>query len=143
MHPCRAGFRPARTVALAQLPLDEALKRVEAYSETGAEAIMLPGVPGGRAHIEALHRATSLPLFVLGAPPDDGAAPGFLAAHRARIFYLGLTVYGMAVKAIYDGLKHLEEGSPDALKDRAASKELIDAVNRTGEFMAWQKKVMS
>ena len=133
----------ARTVALAQLPLDEALKRVEAYSETGVEAIMLPRLPRGRADIEALHRATSLPLFVLGAPPDDATAPGFLAAHGARIFYLGLTVYGMAVKAIYDGLKHLENGSPEELKDRAASKELIDAVNRTGEFMEWQKKFMS
>ena len=42
----------------------------------------------------------------------------------------------------YDGLKHLEKGSPADLKDRAAPKELIDAVNRTGEFMAWQKKFM-
>jgi len=132
-----------RTVALSQLPLEEALERIKAYSQTGVEAIMLTRLPRGRADIEALHRTTSLPLFVLGAPPDDASAPGFLAAHGARIFYLGLTVYGMTVKTIYDGLKHLKEGgSPADLKDRAAPKELIEAVNRTEEFMAWQKKFM-
>src|SRR6185436_4451970 len=95
----------ARTLALSQLPLNEALARIKAYSETGVEAIMLPRTPRGRADIEAVHKTTSLPLFLLGAPPDDAGAPGFLAAHGARIFYLGLTIYGMAVKTIYDGLK--------------------------------------
>jgi carboxyvinyl-carboxyphosphonate phosphorylmutase len=133
----------ARTVALAELPLNEALERIKAYSQTGAEAIMLPGVPRGRADIEALHRTTSLPLFVLGAPPDDASAPGFLAAHGARIFYLGLSIYAMAVKALHDGLKHLKDGgSPADLKDRSAPKELIEAVNRTDEFMQWQQKFM-
>src|SRR5258706_7377059 len=88
----------ARTLALAQLPMNEALDRIKAYSQTGAEAIMLPRVPRGHADIEALHRVTSLPLFVLGVPPDDASTPGFLAAHGVRIRYLGLAIYGMAVQ---------------------------------------------
>ena len=133
----------ARTLALAQLPLDQALERIHAYSETGAEAIMLPRLPRGRADIEALHRTTSLPLFVLGAPPDDDSAPGFLAAHGVRIFFLGLSIYAMTVKTLHDGLKHLKDGgSPAALKDRSAAQELIEAVNRTDEFKRWQERFM-
>jgi len=133
----------ARTLALAQLPLDQALQRIHAYSETGAEAIMLPRLPRGRADIEALHRTTSLPLFVLGAPPDDDSAPGFLAAHGVRIFFLGLSIYAMTVKTLHDGLKHLKDGgSPADLKDRSAPQELIEAVNRTPEFKRWQARFM-
>ena len=133
----------ARTVALAQLPMNEALDRIKAYAQTGAEAIMLPGVPRGRDDIEALHRTTSLPLFVLGAPPDDASAPGFLGAHGVRIRYLGQSIYGMAVKTLHDGLTHLKNGGSAAdLKDRSAPQALIEAVNRTEEFMQWQKKFM-
>jgi hypothetical protein len=80
---------------------------------------------------------------VLGVPPDDAGAPGFLAAHGVRIRYLGLAIYGMVVNAVHDGLTHLKNGgSPADLKDRSAPPELIDAVNRNDEFMQWQKKFM-
>ena len=55
----------ARTSALAECPLEEALDRVRAYATTGAEALMLATVPRGRADIAAVHSATSLPLCVL------------------------------------------------------------------------------
>src|SRR5882724_10494860 len=51
----------ARTSALAECPLEEALDRIRAYSTTGAEALMLAGVPRGRADLAAVHQATSLP----------------------------------------------------------------------------------
>ena len=60
-----------------------------------------------------------------------------------RILYLGQSVYGMAVKALHAGLKHLQNGGSAAdLKDRSAPPELIEAVNRNEEFMQWQKKFM-
>ena len=131
----------ARTSALAELPLNEALDRIRAYSQTGAEAIMLPGVPRGRADIEAVHQATPLPLCVLGAPPDTVDAPGFLAANGVRIRFLGQPIYGTVVKALFDGLKHLKDGGSAAdLTDRMASQELLRAVNRTDEFVQWQEE---
>ena len=80
---------------------------------------------------------------VAKAAPDDAGAPGFLGAHGVRIRYLGKSIYGMAVKAVHDGLRHLKAGGSAAdLEDRSAPPELIDAVNRPEEFAQWQKKFM-
>src|SRR5262249_344842 len=51
----------ARTSALAECPLEEALDRIRAYATTGAEALMLAAVPHGRTDIAAVHQVTSLP----------------------------------------------------------------------------------
>ena len=65
----------ARTAALGLCPLDEAIDRIAAYSQTGAEALMLTGA-SSREQFQAVHRATQLPICVLSPPPDirnDGA----------------------------------------------------------------------
>jgi carboxyvinyl-carboxyphosphonate phosphorylmutase len=46
----------ARTSALAECPLEEALDRIRSYSTTGAEALMLAAVPRGRADIPSRQR---------------------------------------------------------------------------------------
>jgi len=133
----------ARTSALAECSLDEALDRIRAYSNTGAEALMLVGVRRGRADLEAVHQATPLPLCVLNPPPDVRNDPGFLAANGVRILMLGNPVFAVAVKAIYDSLKHLQEGGAiEELQDRQASQDLLRAVNRTEEFRQQQQDYM-
>jgi 2-methylisocitrate lyase-like PEP mutase family enzyme len=58
-HRAISGTRPAartdpttviiaRTIALAECPLDEVRERIRAYSDTGAEALMLVGAPGAK-----------------------------------------------------------------------------------------------
>lgn len=133
----------ARTSALAEGSLEEALERIKAYSDTGAEALMLVGVQRGRADIEAVHRATLLPLCVLNPPRDVRNDPSFLAANGMRILMLGNPTFAVAVKAIYDSLKHLKEGGAlEALQDRQASQDLLRAVNRTDEFMQQQREYL-
>jgi carboxyvinyl-carboxyphosphonate phosphorylmutase len=133
----------ARTSSLAECSLDDALDRIRAYADTGAEALMLVGIQRGRLDLEAVHRATSLPLCVLNPPPDVRNDPGFLAASGVRILMLGNPVFAVAVKAIYDSLKHLHEGGAlEALQDRQASQELLRVVNRTEEFLQQQREYM-
>src|SRR5712692_5187904 len=130
----------ARTSALAECPLEEALDRIRAYATTGAEALMLATVPHGRADITAVHQATSLPLCVLNPPPDARNDAAFLAAHGVRILMLGNPTYAIAVQAIYDALKCLKEGiALEDLKELQAPPELLRAVNRTEELMQWQQ----
>jgi len=130
----------ARTSALDDLPLEEALDRIRAYSQTGAEAIMLSRVPRGRADIQAVHQVTSLPLCVLAPPPDARNDPRFLATNGVRVLMLGNPTFAIAVKAIYDGLKHLKDGGAlEDLRDKQASPDVLRAVNRTDEFTQWQK----
>jgi oxaloacetate decarboxylase len=130
----------ARTSALAECPLEEALDRIRAYATTGAEALMLATVPHGRADIAAVHQATSLPLCVLNPPPEARNDTAFLAANGVRILMLGNPTYAIAVKAIYDALQRLKEGTVlEDLKELQAPSELLRAVNRTEELMQWQQ----
>ena len=133
----------ARTSALAECPLEEALDRIRAYATTGAEALMLATVPHGRADITAVHQATSLPLCVLNPPPEARNDAAFLAANGVRILMLGNPTYAVAVQAIYDSLKRLKEGTAaGGFKELQAPPELLRAVNRTEELMRWQQEYL-
>lgn len=130
----------ARTSALAECPLDEALERIRAYSDTGSEALMLVGSRRWRSDLEAVHQVTTLPLCILNPSPEVRNDPDFLAAHGVRILMLGNPTFAVAVQAIYDSLKHLQDdGALEALQDRQASPDLLRAVNRTDEFMQYQQ----
>jgi carboxyvinyl-carboxyphosphonate phosphorylmutase len=133
----------ARTSALAECSLGEALERIRAYVDTGAEALMLVGARRGRSDLEAVRQATSLPLCVLSPPPDVRNDVGFLEGSGVRILMLGNPTFAVAVKAIYDSLKHLKEGGAlETLHNRQASPELLRAVNRTDEFAQQQQEYM-
>ena len=143
----------ARTTALQELPKQEALERIRVYSQTGVDAIMLPGgsVPLTRADIEAVHQATSLPILsttsptIVGLSGNIGKDAPFLLANGVKIVYLGVGLsqppFAMAVKAIYDALKYLKDGGAvEDLRDRQASPELIREVVQTAEFLKWERE---
>ena len=130
---------PPRSAALGLCPLDEALERVRAYSQTGAEALMLTGAQS-REQLEAVHQATSLPLCVLSPPADARNDQAFLDSNM-RILMLGNPTFTIAVKAIHDSLKHLKDGGAiEDLPGQQATPELLRQVNRTDEFIALQER---
>ena len=132
----------ARTTALTHFPLDEALDRIKAYSQTGVEAIRLAGLRT-RVQLEAVHQATPLPLTVLSPPDDMMKDMVFLAANGVRILMAGNPSFGMAVQAVYDCFKHLKEGGAlEDLASREASPELLKQVNRTDEFIQLQQQYL-
>lgn len=132
----------ARTAALAKCPLDEALDRMKAYAQTGVEVIRLTGLQT-REQLEAVHQATSLPLTVLSPPADMINDRAFLAANGVRILMLGNPAFAIAVKSVYDCLKHLKDGGAmEELSEKQASSELLRAVNRTDEFIQLQQQFL-
>ncbi len=132
----------ARSAALALCPLDEAVDRIAAYARTGAEALMLTGMQS-REQLEAVHQATSLPLCVLSPPADIRNDDVFLAANGVKILMLGNPTFAVAVKAIYDCLKHLKDGGTlEELNPKQAPPDLLRLVNRTGEFVQLQDKYL-
>lgn len=133
----------ARSAAFGLCPLDEAVGRLGAYSQTGAEAVMLTGVKS-REQIEAAHRATPLPICILNPPPEARNDAAFLAAHGVRILMLGNPTFAVAVKAIYDSLKHLKDGGAmEELATRQAPPELLRSANRTDEFLQLQEEYLT
>ena len=129
----------ARTSALSEVSLDEALSRIKAYSDTGAEALMLVGAKRGKEDISAVHKVTSLPICVLSPPTDTRDDSDFLDANGVRILMLGNPTFAVAVQAIYDSLAALNNGiKQEELTDRMASSELLREVNKTDEYLNWQ-----
>jgi len=126
---------------LSELPLPEALKRIEAYARAGVDALMIPGIAlKTRPLIEAVHEASALPLCVVGLSQEMAADHDFLAKNRVCVRYFGQPVYGVAVKAIHDCLQHLWEGG--ALEDLdvlRASPQLLSAITRTDQFVDWDR----
>jgi oxaloacetate decarboxylase len=126
-----------RTGALRRGGIAEAEKRVRAYQETGIDAIFLAGA-SKREEVEAMHRATRLPLMLGGAPPAL-ADKSFLASQGVRIALQGHHPFYAAAKAVYDTLKYLREGgAPAGLKDRVASEELLTITMRQNDYKRWQ-----
>src|SRR5439155_9776883 len=126
-----------RTGALRAGGIGEAKKRVKAYQETGIDAIFLAGA-SKREEVEAMHRATRLPLLLGGAPPALSDR-NFLATHGVRIALQGHQPFYAAAKAVYDTLKYLREGgSPAGLKDRVASEELLTIGMKQKGYKRWQ-----
>jgi oxaloacetate decarboxylase len=126
-----------RTGALRRGGIAEAEKRVRAYQETGIDAIFLAGA-SKREEVEAMHRATRLPLMLGGAPPAL-ADKSFLASQGVRIALQGHHPFYASAKAVYDTLKYLREGgAPAGLKDRVASEELLTIAMRQNDYKRWQ-----
>jgi len=96
-----------------------------------------------RKQLEAVHQATALPLSVLSPPADIRNDAAFLAAHGVKILMLGNPAFGVAVKAIYDCLKHLKDGGAiEDLADQQAPSTLLRSVDRTEEFVRWQQEFL-
>ena len=122
-----------RTGGLRAGGIAEAEKRVRAYQDTGVDAIFLVGA-SKREEVEAMHRATRLPLMLGGATPalSDRA---WLASQGVRIALQGHPPFYAAAKAVYDTLKYLREGgAPAGLKDRVAPEELLNVALKQEEY---------
>jgi carboxyvinyl-carboxyphosphonate phosphorylmutase len=126
-----------RTSALRDGGIAEAERRLKAYQGTGIDAIFLVGART-REEVEAMHRATRLPLL-LGGATSALTDRDFLATQGVRIALQGHHPFYAAAKAVYDTLKYLREGgAPAGLKDRVASEELLTIALRQNEYKRWQ-----
>ena len=114
------------------------MTRVNACGDAGVDGIFLTGART-REEIEAIHKATTLPILLGSTPPSIGDR-AFLAAHGVRIALQGHVPFAVAVKALYDTYKHLKAGgAPAALKDQAASEELMHVALNRDAYRRWQR----
>lgn len=128
----------ARTAALRSEGISGGVTRLKASTEAGVDGVFLAGART-REEVEAMHQATPLPLLLGGSPPSLSDRT-FLAANGVRIALQGHVPFQVVVKALYDTYKHLREGgSPAALKEQAASPELMNLALRQGDYRRWQR----
>src|SRR5919109_3915243 len=127
-----------RTAALRSEGISGAVTRLKACTDAGVDAIFLVGART-REEAEAMHKATALPLL-LGSTPPVLSDRAFLAANGVRIALQGHVPFQAMVKALHDTYKHLKEGgAPAALKDQAASEELMHLALNRDAYRRWQR----
>ena len=115
----------ARTSSVRITGLEDTIRRVQAYERAGVDALFLAGVSSGE-QLQVLRNAVSLPL-ILGGNVGDLAEREYLQAAGVTFGLQGHLPFLAGVKAIYDTLKSLREGSnPEDLSAQIATPEFID-----------------
>ena len=117
-------------------------ERVTAYQDTGIDGLFLAGISSAE-QLDAVRRATSLPLLLGSAPPELGGKDA-LASRGVRIALQGHLPFYNAAKAAYDTLKHLKEGGPPAdLADKRVTDEVLAIAQRSGDYSRWQREFLN
>jgi len=127
-----------RTTAPRSAGLAETVKRLQAYQDTGVDALFVVGAQT-KAEVEAIHKIARLPIMLGGMTPElsDRA---WLTAHGVRIALQGHHPLYAGMKAVYDTLKYLREGgATSGLKDKVASDEIMDIALKQKDYKRMQR----
>lgn len=137
----------ARTAAFDEMDLDEALRRVAAYAETGVDAIMLPRFPRlGRRAIEEIHAVAGVPIFALRLPIDVVRDRAFMTANAIKLAYLPQVVFRKVLLTISQAYSHLayDEASLDEVAEVfSASDDAMELLTETAALSEWDRRFPS
>ena len=116
-----------RTSAPGVTNIEDALERAMAYEKVGVDAIFLVGVKT-KEQLEKISNVISIPIILGGGGSSDLMDLDYLSAKNVRICLQGHQPFSAAVKAIYDTMKALREGTPPDELQGIASAELMGKV---------------
>jgi len=129
----------ARTAALSFKSIAAVVERVRAYAGTGADAIFLTQLKE-LAHLEAVMRATSLPVIVGGTTSLSREA---LAACGVRFCLQGHHAIPGMVKALREVYSHLYNGGAVAdLRSKVASPQEMEQLLGVERHKQWQEEFL-
>jgi carboxyvinyl-carboxyphosphonate phosphorylmutase len=117
-----------RTSAVGITGLDDTLRRVAAYAETGVDAIFLVGVKT-RAQLDRIAESVRLPL-ILGGAGAELMDRDYLAARGVRVCLQGHQPFMAAIEAVRATMTALREGKAPAEIGGLADKALLARVTR-------------
>jgi len=125
----------ARTSAVSETDLEDAIARITAYQETGVDAIFLVGVKK-KQQIEAIARVCQLPL-ILGGAGSDIIDLEYLGSLGVRICLQGHQPAMAAIMATYDTLMALREGVQPADVETILDRDLLNKLSRVDDYDRW------
>ena len=130
----------ARTSAVSIHGINEALKRISAYQETGVDAIFLIGIKQAD-QLDAVAEVCRLPIILGGASHDlmDRSA---MAERGVRISLQGHQPIMAGMQAVYKTLLALREGTPPAMLENIPDKQFVESFSRTEEFTLWSERFL-
>jgi carboxyvinyl-carboxyphosphonate phosphorylmutase len=126
-----------RTSAPAITGIADAIARAKTYEAAGVDAIFLVGVKS-RADLDAIAAEVGLPL-ILGGAGRDLMDREWLAQRGVRVCLQGHQPFAAAVRAVYDTLRALREGTPPEQIETAAGDEAMKRFTRNEDYARWMK----
>jgi carboxyvinyl-carboxyphosphonate phosphorylmutase len=130
----------ARTSALSISGLEDTIERLKAYEAVGVDMLFMTGVKT-RAQLDTVASAVKLPLFLGSAGPELYDLD-YLSARNVRVCLQGHLPFLAAVKATYETLKALRDGTPPAQIKTIASSDLMKQVTRQADYAKWSKEFL-
>jgi carboxyvinyl-carboxyphosphonate phosphorylmutase len=129
-----------RTSSPSITGLADGIKRLKAYEAEGVDALFIAGGLT-RQDLDAIAEEIKIPLM-LGGISGDLQDKDYLASRGVRIALQGHQPFSAAVKAIYDTLKALREGTKPSALGGIASSEMMARVTREGDYKSWTEKFL-
>jgi carboxyvinyl-carboxyphosphonate phosphorylmutase len=130
-----------RTSAPSITGLADGIRRLKAYEAEGVDALFIAGGLT-RDQLDAIAAEVNVPLM-LGGVPEALLDTAYLASRGVRVALQGHQPFSAAVKAIYDTMKALRDGTKPAALTGIASRELMARVTREGDYKTWTEKFLT
>jgi len=128
----------ARTHAGVQ-PLEEVIRRTQAYQDAGADGICLVGVED-LAHLERIAEGLHLPLMLVTYGNPELHDDRRLAELGVRIAVDGHAAYFAAIKATYDCMR---EQRAIATGNGLGASALVHKYTHPDDYIAWAREYMN
>jgi oxaloacetate decarboxylase len=129
-----------RTSAPSITDLVDGIKRLKAYEAEGVDALFIAG--GLTRHdLDAIAEEIKIPLM-LGGISGDLQDKDYLASRGVRIALQGHQPFAAAVKAIYDTMKALREGTKPSALGGIASSEMMARVTQEADYRRSTEKFL-
>ena len=125
----------ARTSAPLITGIDDTLKRVLAYQETGVDALFLIGIKS-QSDLEKVAGVAKLPLILGGAGKDIMDLP-YLGSMGVRLCLQGHQPIMAAIQATYNTLSDLRKGVPPSELRGIPNKNLVSKFDGSGDYDLW------
>ena len=129
-----------RTSAVAVNGVADAIARAKAYQAAGVDAMFFAGIKT-RTDLEAVASELTVPIF-LGSIGPELSDKDYLSATGVRIALQGHQPVMAAIRATYETLKALREGTPPKELKGVASPELMKQVTRDADYKRWMKEFL-
>jgi carboxyvinyl-carboxyphosphonate phosphorylmutase len=127
----------ARSSAISVTGIDDTIARIEAYQETGIDAIFLIGIKQ-KQQLEAIANECKLPLF-LGGAGSDIMDLDYLSSQGVSLCLQGHQPVMAAMQATYDTLKALREGTKPSVLNNHFDKDLIRQWSKVDVYDQWMQ----
>jgi oxaloacetate decarboxylase len=129
-----------RTSSPSITGLVDGIQRLKAYEAAGVDALFIAG--GLTRHdLDSIAEEVRIPLM-LGGVSGDMQDKEYLASRGVRVALQGHQPFSAAVKATYDTLKALRDGTKPSALSGVASAEMMARVTREGDYKSWTDKFL-